>query len=117
MVEQSGVATSLPSRDDNRHVRDYLAYYVSLPHPPSYAVMVKGPWGIGKTYLISEFLEREVKPKERCVYVSLYGMTTTDELDAAVLQALAPTPPAGGANAGVRIGKALLRSVGTDGDP
>ncbi len=117
MVEQSGAAASLPSRDNNSHVREYLSYYVALPHPPNYAVMVKGPWGIGKTYLISEFLERDVKQRERYVYVSLYGMTTTDELDAAVLQAIAPGPAAGAAKAGVRIGKTLLRSVGTDDDP
>jgi hypothetical protein len=116
MVEQSGVAASLPSRDDNGHVKEYLAYYVSLPHPPNYAVMVKGPWGIGKTYLISEFLEQHVKQRERYVYVSLYGMTTTDDFDAALLQAIAPASAAGAAKAGARIGKTLLRSVGTDSD-
>lgn len=97
MVEQSGVATSLPSRDNNSHVKEYLSYYVSLPHPSNYAVMVKGPWGIGKTYLISEFLEQEVKQKERYVYVSLYGMATTDDLDAALLQAISPAQASGAA--------------------
>ena len=117
MVEQSGAAASLPSRDNNSHVREYLSYYVSLPHPPNYAVMVKGPWGIGKTYLITQFLQQDVTQKERHVYVSLYGMTTTDDLDAAVLQAISPAPAAGAAKAGVRIGKALLKSVGMDSDP
>lgn len=116
MVEQSSVAISLPSRDDNSHVKEYLSHYVSLPHPPHYAVMVKGPWGIGKTHLISEFLEREVKQKERYVYVSLYGMATTDDLDAALLQAISPALAAGAAKAGGRIGKTLLKCVGTPTD-
>lgn len=117
MVEQSSAAVSLPSGDDNSHVKEYLSYYVSLPHPPRYAVMVKGPWGIGKTHLISEFLERDVKQKERYVYVSLYGIATTDDLDAALLQAISPALAAGITKAGARIGKTLLKGVETPADP
>jgi tRNA A37 threonylcarbamoyladenosine biosynthesis protein TsaE len=42
----------------NPHVWEYLNYYVSLPHSPHYAVLISGSWGIGKTYLVKEFLRQ-----------------------------------------------------------
>jgi hypothetical protein len=38
----------------NKHLYDYLSYYVALPHPPKYAVLINGPWGIGKTYIVED---------------------------------------------------------------
>nr|WP_281722567.1 P-loop NTPase fold protein [Nitrosomonas nitrosa] len=95
--------------DPNRHVRDYLHYYVSTQQPPNYAVLVEGPWGIGKTFLVKKILG-QVPPvrrdgvdpwrrqqeyeatieARRWHYVSLYGIASAAELDLAVLRALYP---------------------------
>src|SRR5438105_1895968 len=76
------------SSDKNTHIREFLSRYVELPYSPYYAVILTGPWGIGKTFLVKEFLrkqfgdDREHNDK-KCIYVSLYGLTSIDEIDAA----------------------------------
>lgn len=77
--------------DRNRHIRDYLAQFRAFPHSPHFAVMIKGPWGIGKTYLIKRLLERDRQDeKPGYVYVSLYGIESLDEIDQAILRAIYP---------------------------
>src|SRR5258708_4230084 len=100
--------------DKNRHVKDYLHYYISLPHSPHYAVMINGPWGIGKTYLVKEFLRQFFEQDKKYVYVSLFGLSTIDEIDAALFQAIYPALGWPTTKLGARIGKTLLRRFGFD---
>jgi KAP family P-loop domain len=102
--------------DKNRHVTEYLSYYLSLPHPPQYAVMVNGPWGIGKTYLVKEFLRRQVGDEKKYVYISLYGLTTIEEIDAALLQGAYPALGWQVAKIGAKLGKVLLKRIGLESD-
>ena len=75
----------VPARiDKNRHVRDYLAYYTALPYAPRHAVLINGPWGVGKTYLVKAFLQQHVGQNKKYIYISLYGLTTIDEIAANV---------------------------------
>lgn len=75
----------------NRHIEDFLSYYTALDaeHPPGYAVMLDGPWGIGKTYLVRDLLKRLVGPQGYC-YVSLYGVSKTEDIDDAIVAAMFP---------------------------
>lgn len=82
----------------NRHIEEYLDYYVDMP-PPGFAVMRNGPWGIGKTTLIKKLLwhrfpppgdESEALTKPRFIYVSLFGIGTVEGLTKATLDAAYP---------------------------
>ena len=42
--------------DTNAHIHEYLSYYLALRHPPHYAVLLNGPWGVGKTFLMKKYL-------------------------------------------------------------
>lgn len=42
---------------NNNHVINYLDYYLNLDNP-EYAVLINGDWGIGKTFLIKEYVTR-----------------------------------------------------------
>ena len=42
------------------------------------SILVDGPWGCGKTYEIREFIK---KHKNKCIYVSLFGLETIDEIN------------------------------------
>ena len=42
---------------NNNHVINYLNYYIKLDNP-EYAVLINGDWGIGKTFLIKEYIKR-----------------------------------------------------------
>lgn len=89
--------------DKNRHVKEYLAHYVSFPHAPGYAVLLNGPWGIGKTFLVKEFLKGHFEKMSDYVYVSLYGLSTISDFDIALFQAKYPA-------LGWRITKLLKRA-------
>ena len=79
-----------PCKDPNIHVKQYLAYYFSLAHAPHYAVLINGPWGIGKTYLIRKILREHFGNEGSFVYISLFGLTSIDEVDATLFQAIYP---------------------------
>ncbi|HBL8879756.1 TPA: hypothetical protein LTW56_004562, partial [Enterobacter cloacae] len=69
----------------NEHLRSYLSYYNGLNNP-KYAVLVKGEWGVGKTHLINSILKDNDK-----FYISLFGLTTIQEVHSAVFVKMYPT--------------------------
>ena len=73
--------------DRNQQVKAYLTYYIAFSYPPHFAVLLNGPWGIGKTFLLKEFL-KPLAGEMKCVYVSLYGLTSFDEIDDAIFRAM-----------------------------
>ena len=75
----------------NKHIEDYLQYYCDPSHALDYAVMLTGPLGSGKTFLINRFLVKRAKngsPKN--FYVSLYGLTSFRQIDEALERQLHP---------------------------
>ncbi|WP_261373825.1 KAP family NTPase, partial [Yersinia massiliensis] len=55
--------------DKNDNIKEYLHYYLNLAHSPKFAVLINGPWGIGKTYLIKKYINQVFgKSKKRFVY-------------------------------------------------
>lgn len=93
--------------DRNQHVKEYLTYYTSFPHPPHYAVLLNGPWGIGKTYLLKEFLGSLPSKGAKYIYISLYGLTTLDEIDDVLFREMYPVFDNKGAKITGRAVKAL----------
>jgi hypothetical protein len=57
MVDSASDPEQLKTEDPNRHVVDYLRYYCDPGNSFDFAVMLKGPWGAAKTYLIKNFLD------------------------------------------------------------
>ena len=72
----------------NAQIFEYLDYYVDLPRPPHYAVMLTGPWGIGKSFNIKRYVASLEKRGKKVAYVSLFGVKSTDEIAASLLAAL-----------------------------
>lgn len=66
-------------------LKEYLDYYKSLS-APGYAVLITGRWGAGKTYQVKKAL----KPEER-YYVSLFGLESRQEIEAALLTEANPS--------------------------
>jgi hypothetical protein len=95
----------------NQHIFDYLDYYIELAHPPHFAVMLTGPWGIGKSYTIKQYLEGLKERGKKSVYVSLYGMQSVDEIDVAILAGLNTLTDNKLVRYGGRIGRAALKKL------
>ena len=101
------------TKNANRHIHDYLDYYISLSSPPHYAVMLSGPWGIGKTFLVKRYLANKFPGTERKpVYVSLYGLGTLHDIDNALFQSIYPVLDSKITKVGGKILEAAARRFG-----
>lgn len=97
------------SRDPNEHVREYLDYYIKFKHAPHYAVLLKGVWGIGKTFLVRQILDAYYANKEsKYIYLSLYGLSSYEDLDRALRNAIFPILDSKAAVVGTKVAKAAL---------
>ena len=83
-----------------------LTYYQREDNP-GYAVLVTGPWGVGKTFQVRSYLEQ-------CQYwyISLFGRTSTNEIHDAVLAQIFPIAPISPSKLGVInvIGRSVLKT-------
>ena len=77
--------------NSTRQILDYLRYYCEPNNAFDFAVMLKGPWGSGKTHLINNFLaERIEKTTGKDLYVSSYGLTSFRQIDDEFFRQLHP---------------------------
>ncbi len=94
--------------DRNQQVKEYLTYYTAFLHPPRFAVMLNGPWGIGKTFVLREFLGSTAAGGVKYVWVSLYGLSSFDEIDDALFRATYPLLD----NKGIQLAGRGMKSLG-----
>ena len=69
--------------------------YCEFPHNQNFALMLSGAWGSGKTYFIKGLLPRLLRERTgevatKAVYISLYGVADTEEIDRSVFEQLHP---------------------------
>jgi hypothetical protein len=102
--------------DRNNHIREYLKYYISFSHSPGYAVVLNGAWGIGKTFLIKKILDEYFHKNDGYVYLSLYGITSTEEIDEALIAAVYPILGLKGVKIAGRVLKSVLKFKGVETD-
>ncbi len=102
------------SASPNKHIHEFLKYFLELKHSPFYSVLVSGVWGIGKTYLVKDILKRSFTDQP-VSYVSLYGLDSVDAIDTALYQTLHPMLSSKGVKIAGRAGKAILKYVKLDG--
>jgi KAP family P-loop domain len=101
----------------NNHVKEYLDYYCDLSHAPGYAVLLKGQWGVGKTWFIEKYREKpkgqkEVQsPEQKFLYISLYGITTFSEIEDQFFQQLHPILSSKGMAIAGKIFKGALKTT------
>ena len=75
----------------NQHISEFLDYYCSDKLlNPQYAVLLKGKWGSGKTHFINEYKKHLKINNKKFIYVSLYGVTSYDEIETKFLQSSNP---------------------------
>ena len=93
---------------DNDELRACLSGFCRGEMAPSYAVMLKGAWGSGKTWFIKDFIKR--LPEDLCkrtLYVSLYGVASPADIEDALFRELHPIL----SNKKVKYGYSLLKGV------
>jgi len=95
----------------NSHIETYLDYYCGLSHAPGFAVLLQGQWGCGKTWFINKYREKLTGENHKCLYVSLYGMTSFSEIEDAFFQQLHPILSSKGMAITGKIFKGLLKGT------
>jgi len=69
---------------DDKKIIDIFKDYLTSEKTYNHAILLDGTWGSGKTYFIKKSLmptvEDDEKIKRSAIYVSLYGIRTTEEL-------------------------------------
>ena len=111
--------------EKNQHIVNYLNWYIhSECENQNFAVLIKGGWGSGKTWFIKKFIEdydnelkKESQNKSNFLYISLYGLNSTKEIDERIFQQLHPILSSKGAEIAGKIVKSLIKfGIKTDFD-
>lgn len=84
--------------EHNRQVSLMLDYYLNFKSGPKYALMIKGPWGSGKSHFLKNyFQERNTQNKNQdkkildsLIWVSLYGMNNAVAIDEEIFRQVHP---------------------------
>lgn len=95
----------------NEHIVSFLDHYFNLPVAPGYAVLLKGNWGTGKTWFLKETLSELVADRKQYLYVSLYGVTSSDEIESEFFRQLHPVLSSKGVALAGKLGKGLLSAA------
>lgn len=74
----------------NNEIMGFLNYYASMTVAPQYAVMLKGRWGVGKTWFVENLVDQLTADGKKVLYVSLYGMTQVQQIEDEFFRQLHP---------------------------
>jgi GTPase SAR1 family protein len=95
----------------NKHIEEFLDYYSDLTHAPEYAVMLKGPWGCGKTWFINHYCEKLKAKQKDYLYISLYGTRTFEEIENSFFEKLHPVLSSKGMVIAGKVLKGVLKTT------
>lgn len=93
----------------NRHIDEYLDYYIALEKPPTYAILLRGNWGSGKSWFIKKYIEE--REQSNFIYVSLYGITSYNEIEDIFFQQLHPVLASKGMKLAGKLLKGLIKTT------
>jgi hypothetical protein len=99
-------------------IADRVTHFVSAPR--EYALLINGPWGVGKTYYCQKVLAPliEARTGKRPSFVSLFGVSSIQDFDRRLIEGIAPLLTSSAAKvAGNAIGGALKKAFGIEFDP
>ncbi|WP_407970529.1 P-loop NTPase fold protein [Burkholderia pyrrocinia] len=115
-------------KNKNKQISEFLSYYYNLPSPPGYAVLIRASWGAGKTWFMKDSINKlehsagfgEAEKKERrALYVSLYGMSSTKDIESEFFRQLHPILGSKGMAIAGKVAKGMLKGtlkIDLDGD-
>ncbi len=94
-------------------VIEYLDHYCNANNNFDFAVMLKGPWGAGKTTFIKRYIAQTsaADTPNRFMYLSLYGVRSTSQIDDEIFRQLHPVLSSTTVKFGTQIMKGLLRGA------
>lgn len=95
----------------NAEVVQLIKDYVLHEQAPGFAILVKGPWGSGKTWFVKNAVNELADTSHRIIYVSLYGIDSTSRIDDAIFAELHPILSSKKARLLAKVGKGFLKGT------
>lgn len=71
---------TLSAKDHNTSISNFLDRYCSMTANPKYAVMLRGPWGSGKTKFIEHYQNRLREDGKKTLYASFFGVSKKSDI-------------------------------------
>jgi hypothetical protein len=93
----------------NKYITDYLDYYLSLKVKPGYAILIRGKWGCGKSWLMKDYMDSH--KEYGYLYVSLNGMTSYKEIEDSFFEQIHPVLASKGMKIAGKIIKGLIKTT------
>ena len=99
-------------KSPNLHIIEYLDYYLGKSFSPEFGVLIKGNWGIGKTWFIKRYLKsRSVEQgSKKHIYITLYGVCDIDQIEDQIFKQLYPGLSSDSMVLAGKIAKGLLKA-------
>ena len=104
--ERSQAVREAANERSNAHIENYVREYINDANAPDHAVMISGAWGIGKSHFVRQMVKRYATDddQEQYVYVSLAGLQTLADMDAALTVAMHPF-------LATRLGRGVVKAI------
>lgn len=95
----------------NSHIHEFVLEYCLSPTPPQYAVLLKGPWGAGKTWFTEKLIEDISENGGHTLYVSLYGLNSFSAIEYEFYRKLHPVLSSKGMEIAGKVLKGALKAT------
>lgn len=95
----------------NSHVEEFVVDYCFSSVSQNYAVMLNGPWGVGKTWFVDKLIRRIKEKSGSALYVSLYGLSSFSAIEYEFYRKLHPILSSKGMEIAGKIFKGALKTT------
>lgn len=95
---------------NNKNIKDRLCKYLEET-TPAYALLLRGSWGCGKTFLVKSFKDEENGKIGNVWYISLFGVRSLDEINDKIFEAAYPVFSAEKTQGMLSVGYSILKTV------
>ncbi|CAI8740921.1 P-loop NTPase fold protein [Pseudomonas chlororaphis] len=95
----------------NSHIHDFILDYCLSEAPPNYAILLKGPWGVGKTWFIKKAIQNINNKNVKELYISLYGINSFSAIEYEFYRTLHPILSSKGMDLAGKIIRGTLKAT------
>jgi Cdc6-like AAA superfamily ATPase len=89
---------------DQDQITEYLRNWADSKTPPRFAVLIDGAWGCGKTHFVKSMFDGKTSiTKRKTIYVSLFGLSSVQDLETQLFYASATKGMGTAVKAGLRV--------------
>lgn len=106
-------------KNHNELVKTSINKYIDATTPPKFAILVTGSWGTGKTEFVRKLISTKINDAANLyetetktyVYVSVYGVESTDVIDQAIFSETHPLLASKGGRFAAKIARGFLKGA------